>query len=120
ILQDANHAALEWVQEQAGFTRTGYHGRRVDGVEPGRWARAHLVVTTWLQGTNRDGEPHDDSHNVIARMALTESDGVWRAVETMALREQLGAMAAVVDAAVQSGLRRGVGVRWISSLGRRG
>jgi hypothetical protein len=61
ILQEANHAALEHLQEHAGFTRTGYHGRRVDGVEPGRWACAGLVVTTWLQGTNRDGKPHDQA-----------------------------------------------------------
>ncbi len=39
ILQEANHAALEYLQEHAGFTGTGYHGRLVDGVEPGRWAR---------------------------------------------------------------------------------
>jgi hypothetical protein len=110
ILQEANHAALEWMQEHAGFTRTGYHGRRIDGVEPGRWARALPVVTTWLQGTNRDGEPHDHSHNVIARMALTESDGVWRAVDTMALRAQLGAMAAIVESRVYSALAREFGV----------
>jgi len=110
ILQQANHAALEWMQEQAGFTRTGYHGGRVDGVEPGRWARALPVVTTWLQGTNRDGEPHDHSHNVIARMALTESDGVWRAVDTMALRQQLGAMAGIVESRVYSALAREFGV----------
>ena len=110
ILQEANHAALEWMQQQAGFTRTGYHGSRVDGVEPGRWARALPVVTTWLQGTNRDGEPHDHSHNVIARMALTESDGVWRAVDTMALREQLGAMAGIVESRVYSALAREFGV----------
>jgi AAA domain/TrwC relaxase len=120
ILQDANHAALERMQQQAGFTRTGYHGRRVDGVEPGRWARAHLVVTTWLQGTNRDGEPHDHSHNVVARMALTESDGVWRAVDTMALRQQLGAMAAIVDARVQSALTREFGVSWVARSDGRG
>ncbi len=111
ILQEANHAALEWMQEHAGFTRTGYHGTRVDGVEPGRWARALPVVTTWLQGTNRDGEPHDHSHNVIARMALTESDGVWRAVDTMALRQQLGAMAAIVESRVYSALARECGVK---------
>jgi hypothetical protein len=110
ILQEANHAALEWMQEHAGFTRTGYHGTRVDGVEPGRWVRALPVVTTWLQGTNRDGEPHDHSHNVIARMALTESDGVWRAVDTMALRAQLGAMAAIVESRVYSALAREFGV----------
>jgi hypothetical protein len=111
ILQEANHAALEWMQQHAGFTRTGYHGRRVDGVEPGRWARAHPVVTTWLQGTNRDGEPHDHSHNVIARMALTEADGVWRAVDTMAVRAQLGAMAAIVESRVYSALSREFGIR---------
>jgi len=51
ILQEANHAALEWMQDQAGFTRTGYHGTRVDGVEPGRWARAHAGCTG--SGRNR-------------------------------------------------------------------
>jgi len=120
ILQEANHAALEWLQEQAGFTRTGYHGRRVDGAEPGRWARALLVGTTWLQGTNRDGEPHDHSHNVIARMAPTDSDGIWRAVDTMAVRQQLGAMAAIVDAHVQSALTREFGVRWVARADGRG
>jgi conjugative relaxase-like TrwC/TraI family protein len=112
ILQEANHAALVHLQEQAGFTRTGYHGGLVDGVEPGRWARAGLVVTTWLQGTSRDGDPHDHSHNVIARMARTEPDGVWRAVDTKALGTQLGAMAAIVD--VQSALSREFGVRWVA------
>ncbi len=36
ILQEANHAALVHLQEHAGFTRTGYHGRVVDRAEPGR------------------------------------------------------------------------------------
>ena len=114
ILQEANHAALVHLQEHAGFTRTGYHGRLVDGAEPGRWARAGLVVTTWLQGTSRDGDPHDHSHNVVARMARTESDGAWSAVDTMALRTQLGAMAAIVDACVQSALSREFGVGWVA------
>ena len=120
ILQEANHAALVHLQEHAGFTRTGYHGRVVDGAEPGRWARAGLVVTTWLQGTNRDGEPHDHSHNVIARMSLTQDDGVWRAVDTMALRAQIGAMAAIVDVRVQSALSREFGVRWVARADGRG
>ncbi len=120
ILQDANHAALEHLQAQAGFTRTGY-GRRVDDVESGvRWERALPVITTWLQGTNRDGEPHDHSHNVVARMALTESDGAWRAVDTMALRQQLGSMAAIVDAHVQSALSREFGVSWAPRADGRG
>ena len=114
ILQEANHAALVYVQEHAGFTRTGYHGRRIDGVEPGRWARAGLLVTTWLQGTSRAGEPHDHSHNVIARLGVTQSDGVWRAADTMALRNQLGAMGAIVEVRVQSALSREFGVKWVA------
>ncbi len=114
ILQEANHAALEYLQEHAGFTRTGYHGRRVDGVEPGRWERAGLLVTTWLQGTSRAGEPHDHSHNVIGRMCLTHADGVWRAVDTMALRAQLGAMGAIVEVRVQSALACEFGVKWVA------
>jgi len=110
ILQAANHEALRWVEEHAGYTRTGDH-RKTGTVEGGRWAQAKIAVTTWLQGTNRDGEMHDHSHNVIARMALCE-DGVYRAVDTMALRQQTGAMAAVVDAHVQSALTREFGVRW--------
>src|SRR5260221_12952432 len=118
--QEANHAALVHMEEWAGFVRTGYHGKRVDGREPGRWERALPVITTWLQGTNRDGEPHDHSHNVVARMALTESDGVWRAVDTMALRQQLGAMAAIVDVHVQSALSREFGVSWAPRADGRG
>src|SRR5580692_13039339 len=34
ILHRANRAALEYLQEWAGVTRTGYHGVRVDGQEP--------------------------------------------------------------------------------------
>jgi len=114
ILAEANHAALEYLQEYAGFTRTGYHGRKIEDRQPGRWERAGLVVTTWLQGTSRDGEPHDHSHNVIARMGCTDADGVWRAMDTMSLRGQLGAMSAIVDARVQSALSREFGVRWVA------
>ena len=71
-------------------------------------------MTTWLQGTSRAGEPHDHSHNVIGRMCVTRSDGVWRAVDTMALRAQLGAMGAIVGVRVQSALSREFGVKWVA------
>jgi TrwC relaxase len=53
-------------------------------------------------------------------MAPTEGDGVWRAVDTMALRQQLGAMAAIVDARVQSALAREFGVTWTPRADGRG
>jgi TrwC relaxase len=48
ILHRANRTALEYAQAWAGFTRTGYHGIRVDGQEPGRFEEAGLIVTSWL------------------------------------------------------------------------
>ena len=57
ILQRANRAALQYAQDWAGVTRTGSHGTRVDGRELGRFEPAGLIVTSWLQGTSRDGDP---------------------------------------------------------------
>jgi AAA domain/TrwC relaxase len=113
VLQEGNRRGLEYMQQVAGWTRTGYHGKRADGVEPGRWERALPVVTTWLQGTNRKGEPHDHSHNLWARMGITESDGKWRALDTMRIRGHLGAMSAVVAAYVEPALTREFGVQWV-------
>ena len=86
-MQASNRAALEYLQRWA-MTRTGYHGTRAGA---GRYERGGLVVTSWLQGTSRDGDPHDHVHNAIARMVRTERDGKWRALDTVALRHQAAA-----------------------------
>jgi len=85
-LHRANRAALEYLQDWAGVTRTGYHGVRAAGQEPGRFEEAGLVVTSWLQGTSRDGDPQDHIHNQIARITRTVRDGKWRALDTASLR----------------------------------
>jgi AAA domain/TrwC relaxase len=114
ILQAANLAALRHAQEWAGMTRTGYHGGKVDGRETGRWAAAGVVVASWLQGTSRDGDPHDHEHNQFARMVQTVGDGKWRALDTMALRNQLPAMQAIAAAHGEPGLAREFGVAWVA------
>jgi AAA domain/TrwC relaxase len=121
ILQEANAAALAHLEEWAGFTRTyATASREIDGVQTGRWERCAMVITTWLQGTNRDGEPHDHSHNVVARMGKTERDGEWRAIDTMALREQTGSMAAIEDGRVRSAMSREFGLEWVKREDGRG
>jgi hypothetical protein len=101
ILHRANRAALHYLQEWAGVTRTGYHGVRVDGQEPGRFEEAGLIVTSWLQGTSRDGDPQDHIHNQIARITRTTSDGKWRALDTASLRVILGALQAIAATTVE-------------------
>src|ERR1035441_2673552 len=57
VLHRGNRAALEYLQLWAGVTRSGYHGTRVDGQEPGRFEEAGLIVTSWLQGTQPGRRP---------------------------------------------------------------
>ena len=74
ILRQANRAGLDHVQRHAGMTRTGYHGARVDGRAPGRFEPADIIVSSWLQGTSRDGDPQDHIHNQIARIVPASRD----------------------------------------------
>ena len=113
VLQAANRAGLEYVQRWAGITRTGYHGTRADGQEAGRFEEAELIVTSWLQGTSRDGDPQDHIHNQIARLVRTVRDGKHRALDTICLRQVLGAVQAVVATHAECGLTREFGVAWV-------
>ena len=120
VLHKANRAALEYAQAWAGITRTGYHGTRIDGREPGRFEPAGLIVTSWLQGTSRDGDPQDHIHNQIARITRTFRDGKWRALDTMSVRAVLGALQAVAATTVECELTREFGVTWIPRADGRG
>jgi hypothetical protein len=120
ILHRANRAALEYLQAWAGVTRTGYHGTRVGGQEPGRFEPAGLIVTSWLQGTSRDGDPQDHVHNQVARITWTVRDGKWRALDTVSVRGVLGALQAVAATAVECELTAEFGVDWVPRADGRG
>jgi conjugative relaxase-like TrwC/TraI family protein len=120
ILHQANRAALEYLQTWAGVTRTGYHGVRMEGQEPGRFEQAGLIVTSWLQGTSRDGDPQDHIHNQIARITKTFSDGKWRALDTASLRAVLGALQGIAATVVECELTREFGVEWVPRADGRG
>jgi hypothetical protein len=120
ILHRANRAALEYLQAWAGVTRTGYHGARIGGREPGRFEAAGLIVTSWLQGTSRDGDPQDHVHNQIGRITRTFRDGKWRALDTMSVKGVLGALQAVAATTVECELTAQFGVEWIPRADGRG
>jgi hypothetical protein len=120
VLHRANRSALEYLQVWAGITRTGYHGTRIDGREPGRFEAGGLIVTSWLQGTSREGDPQDHIHNQIARIVRTYRDGKWRALDTMSVRGVLGALQAIAATMVECELSREFGVAWIPRADGRG
>jgi hypothetical protein len=56
MIWQAVHTGFGYFQREAGYTRSGSHGRRVHGRETGQWHEADLAVAHWLQHTSRDGD----------------------------------------------------------------
>ena len=83
MIFQAVHAGFGYFQREAGYTRTGSHGRRVGGRETGQWHEADLAVAHWLQHTSRDGDMQLHVHSQIAHTARTKTDGKWRAPDSL-------------------------------------
>ena len=109
--QAANQAAMQHLQDWA-HTRTGSGVARVGDQDTVKFEPTGLVVSSWLQGTSRDGDPQDHIHNQIARMTQTDADGKWRALDTAGVRAQLGAVRATFGAHLRSEMTQRFGVEW--------
>ena len=73
---------LDYFQEHAGYTRSGYHGTSASGVSSGRWEDAHAwVIGSFRQHTSRSGDPQLHIHNVILNRVRRERDGQWVSLE---------------------------------------
>jgi hypothetical protein len=101
MIWQAVHTGFGYFQREAGYTRTGSHGRRVHGRETGQWHEADLAVAHWLQHTSRDGDMQLHVHSQIAHTARTGTDGRWRAPDSLGYNEHVGAVRPVDD--VQAG-----------------
>jgi len=113
-IEAGNQAALEYLQREAGYTRSGYHGRNAAGVESGRWEDAHgFIVGSFAQHTSRDGDPQLHVHNLVLNRVMRERDGAYRTLDSRALHEHRGAAAAVATVVMESALSRAFGVGWV-------
>ena len=115
-IQAGNRAALEYLQREAGYTRSGYHGRQAGEVRTGRWEDAHgFIVGSFAQHTSRDGDPQLHIHNLVLNRVMRERDGAYRTLDSRALHEHRGAAAAIADAGdgvgAVAGVRRRLGAR---------
>lgn len=113
MIYAANQAGLDYFEREAGFTRSGYHGRRVDGQEAGHFDEAGLIAEQFLQHTSRDDDPHLHVHNLIATVAKTVMDCRWRAPDSWGYNEVYMAVSAVVSLHLEAAIRRRWGVRWV-------
>ena len=114
MIWQAVHAGFGYFQREAGYTRTGSHGRRVHGRETGQWHEADLAVAHWLQHTSRDGDMQLHVHSQIAHVARTTTDGKWRAPDSLGYNEHVGAVAAIVSQHLEEALTRRFGLEWVA------
>ena len=105
-IMEGNAAALDYLQREAGQTRAGYH-------PGGRWEDAReWVIASFRQHTSRDGDPQLHVHNLILHKVRRESDGQWRALDSMSLYRHRPAASAIAALAMENALTRRLGVQW--------
>lgn len=108
-----SQAMLDYLQEHAGYTRSGYHGTSASGVSSGRWEDAHeWVVGSFRQHTSRSGDPQLHIHNVILNRVRRERDGQWRTLDGKALYRERAAAAAQGALVMENALTNVLGVEW--------
>jgi ATP-dependent exoDNAse (exonuclease V) alpha subunit len=101
------------MQGEAGYVRTGHHGRRVDGVETGRFEdAAEIPVAIFPQHTSRNGDPQLHVHILWLNKVQAVRDGVWRAIDSRGLYREKGAGSALAAFALETGLARRFGFEW--------
>jgi conjugative relaxase-like TrwC/TraI family protein len=106
-IMEGNAAALDYLQREAGQTRAGYH-------PGGRWEDARAwVIASFRQHTSRDGDPQLHVHNLILHKVQRESDGAWRALDSMSLYRHRPAASAIAALVAENAFTRRFGVRWI-------
>ena len=100
----AMKVGLRYVEEWAGFTRTGRGGAtrvRADG----------LIAAGFRHRTSRDGDPHLHTHVLVANSVRTP-DGRWRTLDGRGLLVHMKTAGYVYDAQLRHELTERLGVEW--------
>ena len=104
---------VRYMQGEAAYVRTGHHGRRIDGVETGRFEDAREIpVAIFPQHTSRNGDPQLHVHVLWLNKVQTVRDGQWRAIDSRGLYREKGAGSALAAFALETGLTRRFGFEW--------
>jgi conjugative relaxase-like TrwC/TraI family protein len=109
----ANQAMLDYLQDEAGYSRAGYHGKG-----SGRFADAHeWVVASFRQHTSRDGDPQLHVHNAVLNRVLRDDplapagqQLAWRTLDGAGLYAARPAAGAIADRTLAGQLQARLGV----------
>jgi conjugative relaxase-like TrwC/TraI family protein len=102
-----NNAALNYLQDKAGYTRVGHHGGAA-----GRWADTHdWTISSFFQHDSRDHDPQLHIHNAILNRVQVP-DGRWRTLDGQALHRYKPAAGAVGERVMEQHLSKALGIRF--------
>src|SRR5258707_1059103 len=66
-------AGLQYLMDEAGYSRAGYHGAQVAGRTSGKWLDAHdFVIALFRHHTSRDGDPQLHIHAATVNRVLCD------------------------------------------------
>jgi conjugative relaxase-like TrwC/TraI family protein len=102
-----SRAALDYLQDVAGYARAGYHGGGA-----GRWVDAHeWTVAQFLQHDSRDHDPQLHVHAAVLNRVRC-ADGIWRTLDSRAVHRHRGAAGAIAERVMEAHLAHTLGARF--------
>ncbi|MFJ2561260.1 MULTISPECIES: MobF family relaxase [unclassified Streptomyces] len=116
-------AGLEQMQEEAGYTRLGHHGKKVEGRSTGRYVKGEgFIVSAWAQHTSREDDPQLHVHaTVLNKIKAVEIDPVtgqervtWGSVDGHGLWVHKQAVGHLAERIAEQELERTDGVRFMT------
>lgn len=104
--EEAWHAAMEYLEEEACVIRRGAQGRISE-------RGGGFVAAAFQHRTSRAQDPHLHTHVIVANLARSPEDGGWRALDGRPLLEQHRLAAGYLyQAHLRGALTRSIGVQW--------
>lgn len=106
-------AAMTYLQEEAGYSRAGYHGRAKDGRSVGEYVAARTwTAVEFDHTTSRAGDPQLHTHVAVLNRVRCESDAEWRTADSRGLYRARAAAGAVYERTYEEALNRALGVEF--------
>ena len=113
-IRNAERVYIDYVQDQAKHVRVGHFGRRIDGVDQGRFEDSYdIPVATFEQHTSESGDPQLHIHTLWLNRVKSVSDGKYRGINERSLRASRGAASAIAAAELESRLTERFGFKWV-------
>jgi conjugative relaxase-like TrwC/TraI family protein len=106
-------AAMGYLQQEAGYSRAGYHGRAKDGRSVGEYVAARSwAAVEFDHTTSRAGDPQLHTHVALLNRVRCEDDREWRTVDSRGLFHARTAAGAVYERTYEEALQQSLGVEF--------